>query len=108
MIDGIIHDTTTRAASPLCTEPYREPMPAGYWRHGDGSFMHHVERQLRLRLLDSTGESDMTDKFDTIVKIIEARRADRPRQPHPPRSTHLDHGHRTTPTSSTRSTSPPC
>jgi hypothetical protein len=45
MIDGIIHDTHDPRREVHCTEPYREPMPAGYWRHGDESFMHHVERR---------------------------------------------------------------
>ena len=44
MIDGIIHDTYDPRRDVHCTDPYREPMPAGYWSH-DKQSMHHVARR---------------------------------------------------------------
>lgn len=44
MIDGVVHDTHDPRREAHCTEPYREPMPAGYWTH-DKEFMHHVARR---------------------------------------------------------------
>ena len=44
MIDGVIHDTYDPRREVHCTEPYREPMAAGYWTH-DKVSMHHVERR---------------------------------------------------------------
>lgn len=44
MIDGVIHDTHDPRRDTHCTEPYREPMPNGFWTH-DKVSMHHVERR---------------------------------------------------------------
>jgi hypothetical protein len=44
MIDGVIRDTHDPRRETHCTEPYREPMPAGYWTH-DNVSMHHIERR---------------------------------------------------------------
>jgi hypothetical protein len=50
MIDGVIHDTHDPRRETHCTEPYREPMPLGYWTHDLDEFhneklMHHIERR---------------------------------------------------------------
>jgi hypothetical protein len=44
VIDGVIHDTDDPRRDMHCTEPYREPMPAGYWTW-DSKTMHHVARR---------------------------------------------------------------
>lgn len=44
MIDGIIHDTHDPRRESHWTEPYKDPMPEGYWTH-DRVSMHHVARR---------------------------------------------------------------
>lgn len=44
VIGGTVHDTGDPQRETHCTEPYREPMPEGYWSH-DGVTMHHIERR---------------------------------------------------------------
>ncbi len=44
VIDGVIHDMHDPRREVHCTEPYREPMPKGYWTH-DKTSMHHIERR---------------------------------------------------------------
>jgi len=44
VIDGVIHDTFDPRREVYCTEPYREPMPAGYWTN-DHVTMDHIKRR---------------------------------------------------------------
>lgn len=44
VVDGVIHDTYDPSREEHWTEPYREPIPKGYWTH-DNISMHHVVRR---------------------------------------------------------------